>query len=205
MAFLHLPMAYPWLATHTLAGLCALWLPSGASTSEKIQHSAKPPPPKPPAQPGQSTQCKLHHTCCTLQRLNLTLQWPMACPGLATHTLPGLCPLWLLSGISASGKLQQSAKPYPPQSTCPAQLQHPVQAPPHLLHTAEAAFDLAVARAGHSFTGKALCAVVANLRFHSWKTPALSKTAPPTNHLPSPAAALSAGCTISAVHYRGKI
>ena len=40
-----------------------------------------------------------------------------------------------------------------------------MQAPPALQHTAEAAFDLAVrhgmAKAGHSHTGRALCAVVA--------------------------------------------
>jgi len=66
---------------------------------------------KPPAQPGRSTQCRLyHHTCFKLQRLHLTLQWPMTCPGLATHTLTGLCALWLPSSASTFGNssIQQS-------------------------------------------------------------------------------------------------
>ena len=90
----------------------------------------------------------------------------MACPGLAVHTLAGLfCAPWLPSGASTPGELQHSAKPQPPQTTCPARPQHPVQAPSHQVHTAGAAFDLAVAhgmpRAGHSHTGRApLCGMV---------------------------------------------
>ena len=52
----------------------------------------------------------LHHACCTLQRLYLTLQCPMACPGLATHTLAGLCALWLPSAASSSTKSPLSSK-----------------------------------------------------------------------------------------------
>ena len=93
-------------------------------------------PHKPLAQLCRSTRCsRLHHTCCTLQRLHLILQWPMACPGLATHTLGGLCALWSSSSASRSGKLQHSAKLHPPQTNYPARPQHPVQPPPHLLHT----------------------------------------------------------------------
>ena len=71
----------------------------------------------------------------------------MACPGLGTYTLAGLCALWLERGSSTASKLQHSAKPQPHQTSCPARPQHPVQAPVHLLHTAEPAFDLAVAHA----------------------------------------------------------
>ena len=50
------------------------------------------------------------------------------------------------------------------QTTCTAVPQPPVQAPPDLLTTAQAAFDLAVAqgmpRAGHPYTGGSLCTVV---------------------------------------------
>ena len=166
-------MAFPEQATHTLAGLCALWLPSGTSSTEKLQKvtpttnhlpsSAAAPiegpltptahcrsciwpcnaprlaqgwpftqwqgsvrcgcravphhlqrsstqqncnPHKPPAQPDRSTQCRPHHTCCTLQMLHLTLQWPVACSGLATNTLTGLNALWFLSGAASAEKLQ---------------------------------------------------------------------------------------------------
>ena len=117
----------------------------------------------------KSTQYKLHRTCCTLQSLHLTLQWPMACPGLAAHTLAGLCVLWLPSGASFTEKLEKAAKPQPaPQTTCPALRQHPASTQPHLLRTAESAFDLAVAqdipRAGHTHIGRAVCAVVGEQR-----------------------------------------
>ena len=165
---------FPGLATHTLAGLCALRLLSAASSSENLHKSAKPQPPqtichalpksppvqaqpfllytaeaafdlavpygmprtgppshwqgsvrcgcrvlppplkistnrqnrythKPPAQhPYRSPQCRPYHNCCTLQRLHLTLQCPMVCPGQATHTLAGFCcALWLPSAASS--------------------------------------------------------------------------------------------------------
>ena len=83
----------------------------------------------------------------------------MACPGLATHTLAGLCVLWLPSKASSNEQLKKMAKPHP----CPALPQPPEQAQPHLLHIAEAVFDLAVPhgmfRAGHTHTGRALCTV----------------------------------------------
>ena len=68
-------------------------------------------PNQPPAQPCRSPQCRPHHTCCTQHRLHLTFQCPMACPGLATHTLAGLCALLLPSGAAAAAKLQKWAKP----------------------------------------------------------------------------------------------
>ena len=78
-------------------------------------------PHKPHAQPGRSTQRKLHHTCFLLQSLGLTLQWSMAYQGLATHTLAGLCALWLPSSTSTTaGELQHSAKLHPYKSL-PAQ------------------------------------------------------------------------------------
>ena len=164
-------------------------------------------PHKPPAQPCRSP----HHTHCTVQRLHLTFQCPMSCPGLATHTLAGTCALWLLSAASSSGNLHEPAK-QPPRISCTAPLpQPPVQAPPHLLHAAEAAFDLAVPhcmpRAGHSHTGRALCAVVAECCLLLWKSPQTGKTANTTrNHLlPSPAPAASAGFTTPAAHCRGCI
>ena len=112
------------------------------------------------------------------------MQCPMACPGLATHTLAGLCALWLPSGAYLAEKLQKAAKPHqPPQTTCPARQQHPVQAPPLLLHTTETAFDLAVShgipRAGHSHTGRAVCPVVAEQRLLSRKTHKAAKPQTP--------------------------
>ena len=138
------------------------------------------------------------------------MQLPIARPGLASHILAGLCAQWIPSFAPTSVKLQHSsAKPHPPQTTCPAWLQHPVQALPHLLGTPEAVFDLAVAhgmpRAGHSHTGRALCAVVAERRLYICKTPAFSKAAHPTNQLPSLAAAPSAGSTTPDEHCRGCI
>ena len=73
--------------------------------------------PRPSAQLGRSTHCRLCHTLCAQQSLHLTLQWPMACPRLATRTLVGLCALWLSSGASVYGKLQHSAKPQHRQTT----------------------------------------------------------------------------------------
>ena len=75
---------------------------SSASSTEKLKKVAKPQPHEPLAQPCRSTQYRLHHTFCTLQRLYLTLQCFWVCPRLATHTLAGLCALWLLSGASST-------------------------------------------------------------------------------------------------------
>ena len=95
-------------------------------------------------------------------------------------------------------------------TTCPALRQHPVQAATHLLHAAEAAFDLAVAhgipRAAHSHTGRALCAVVDECCLLLLNSPYTSKTAIPTSHLHStPAAAPSVGPTTPTAHCRGCI
>ena len=94
------------------------------------------------------------------------MQWPRVCPGLATHTLTGLCAQWLPStGFNAEG-LQNVVTNS--EATCTAEHSPPVQSPPDLLTTAQDAFDLAVAqgmpRAAHSHTGGALCAVVAERR-----------------------------------------
>jgi len=112
----------------------------------------------------------------------------------------------LLSAASSSGNIHKPTKSQRPQTTCLPPLQFPAQAPPLLLHTAKTAFDLAVPRgmprAGHSHTGMALCAVLAECCLLLWKSPRTGKTAAPTNHLHSPAAAPSAGSTIPAAHYR---
>ena len=229
------PMACPGLATHALAGLCALWLPSAASFSGNLHKPAKPQPtqitctalPHPPVQapprllhtaeaafylvvPHCTTragyihwQGSVHCACQAMYpqlknirkwqnrnphkkqlpstsaaptagstspaahfwELHLTVQCPMACPGLATHALAELCALWLLSQASYAENLQKAVKPQPPQTTCPSLPQHPVQAPPHLLQTAGAAFHLTVHHcttwAGYIHTGRALCTVVA--------------------------------------------
>ena len=170
-------------------------------------------PHKPSAQhPCPSPQCRPHHTCCTQQKLHLTLQCPMTCSGLATHALAGLCALWLSSAASSFGSFHKPAKPQPPESTCTATLpQPPAQAPPPLLHTAEAAFDFTLPhgmpRAGHSHTGRVLCAVVAECCLLLWNSPHTGKTATPTNHLHiTPAAAAPrAGPTTPAAHSRGCI
>ena len=64
--------------------------------------------------------------------------------------------------LPAPLKIPSHRQPQPLQTICPARPQHPVQAPPHLLHTAEAAFDLAVPhgmlRAGHTHTQAGHCA-----------------------------------------------
>ena len=161
-------MACPGLVTQTLAGLCALWLQSAASSYKP----AKPQPPQTtcPSLPQLPVQAA-NTWCTTMQRIHLTLLCPMVCPGLGTHTLAGLCALRLPSAASSSGNLHRPRKPHPPQTTCSALPQPPVQAPPHLLHTTEAHFDLVVAndmpRAGHSHTGRALCAVFAKQHLHS--------------------------------------
>ena len=129
-------------------------------------------------------------------------------PRAGTHTLAGPCALWLPSAASSSGNLRRPAKPHPPQTTCPTPPQPPVQAPQHLLSTAEAAFDLAAVLphgkfgACHPLIGRAWCAVVAECCILLWKSPHTGKPATPTNHLPSPAAASSAGSTTSAEQAR---
>ena len=85
-----------------------------------------------------------------------------------------------------------------------------MQGPPHLLHTVEAAFDLAVSRcmprAGHSHTGRTPRALVAECCLLLWEAPHTDKTANPTTHLPSPAPAPSTGPTTpAAAQYRGCI
>ena len=164
-------------------------------------------PHKPPAQPCCSPQLQVPHPhSSTLHKLHLTLQCPMTCPGLATHTLAKLCALWLPRASFSSGNLQTPAKPHTPQTTCPAQPQPSRQAPPPLLATAEPAFDLAVprmSRAGHSHTDRAVCVVIAEWGVLLWKSPQTGKTPPPTNHLPIPAAAPSAGSTTPAAHCIG--
>ena len=165
-------------------------------------------PHKPNGRPGRRPQCRPHQSCGTQQSLHLTLQCPTEGPGLATHTLAGLCALWLPSAWS-SGQLHKPVKPQPAQATCPARPQAPVQAPPRLQHIAEATFEPAVPhdmpRAGHSHTARALCAVVAEQRLHIYKTLASSKTTTPTSHLPGPAAGPSAGPTTPDAHSRGCI
>ena len=96
------------------------------------------------------------------------MQWPYrVCPGLATNTMAGLCAQWLPSTGAITEGFQNVTKR---EASCTAGPQPPVQAPPDLLTTAQGAFDLAVAqgmpRAGHSHTGGALCAVVAERRLH---------------------------------------
>ena len=168
-----------------------------------------PHPCKLPAQPGRSARRNFQHTCQPLQALSLTKQQSMACPGLAIHKMAELCVLWLPNGTSSLGNLLHSAKPHPPQSTFPAQLQPQVQAPPHLLHTAEAAFDLAlthgIPKAGHSHAGGTLCTVVAKCHLLLWKSPQTRKIATHKKYLPSPAAAPSASPTTPAKHSRGCI
>ena len=142
-----------------LAGLCVLWLPSAASSFGNIHKLANPQLPQTtcPALTQHSEQAPPHllHTADAV----FDLAVPHPCPGLATHTLAGLCALWLPSAASSFGNLHKPAKSQPPRTTCTAPLpQPPVQAPPHLLHhIAEAAFDLALPhgmpRAGHSHTG----------------------------------------------------
>ena len=94
------------------------------------------------------------------------------------------------------------------QTTCPVLPQPPVQSPPYLLHTAEAAFDLAVPqgipKAGHSHTLRALCAMVAKCFLLLWKSPQTRKPTTPTyHHLPSPAAAPSVASITPFEHCRG--
>jgi len=97
----------------------------------------------------------------------------MACPGLANHTLAGLCAQWLPSIASINEGLQDVSKPEEASqtTTCTALPQPPVQAPPDLLlTTAQGAFDLAVAqgipRTGHPHTGGALCPGAAEHSLH---------------------------------------
>ena len=152
-------------------------------------------PHKPPAQLCCSPPYRPHHPWSTQQKLHLTLEYPMAYPGLATLTLAGLGVLWLPSAACSSGNLHSPAKPQAPQTSCPALPQPLMQAPPYLLHTAEAAFYHAVPhgllRSEHPLTGRALCAVVAECcLLFSTKSPLTGKTATPTNHhLLGPAAA----------------
>ena len=95
------------------------------------------------------------------------MQWPRACPGLATHTLAGLCAQWLPSTASITEGLRNVTKP---EAIFTAVPQPPVQAPTDLLTTAQGAFDLAVVqgkpRTGHPHAGRALCAVNTEQSLH---------------------------------------
>ena len=126
----------------------------------------------------------------------MTLQCPMACPGLATHTQAGLCALWLPSTASSSGKLQKSIKPPSPQTTCPALHQPPVPVTSQQQHTAEAAFDLAVPhgmpRPGHKHTDRAVWRAAPPQLKNSRKR----QTAAPLNHLLSLATASTQQCRL---------
>ena len=194
---------------HTRRALCAVvaercLLHYGIATHRQNRN-----PHKPPAQPCRSPQCRPHHICCTMQRMHLALQRPMVCPGLATHALAaGLCALWLPSAASSSRTLHKAAKPQPPQTTCPALSQPSAQTLPHLLQTAEAAFNLAISRgmpgAGHSHTGRALCAVIAECCLLLEEISRNRQNHNPHKQLqPSPAAAPSAGPTTPADHCKG--
>ena len=108
------PVACSGLATHTLVGLwhCGCRAAPPHLENSSIQQNRT--PLKPPAQPGRSTQCRIRHTCCNLQRLHLTLQRSMACPGLATHTLAGLCALQLPNAASSSANLHKPLRSQTP-------------------------------------------------------------------------------------------
>ena len=89
------------------------------------------------------------------------------------HTGGALCAVvaeccLLLWKSSHAGKTATST------NHCPALPQLHVKARPHLIHTAEAAFDLVVPhgmpRAGHPHTGRALCAVVAECCLFRWNS-----------------------------------
>ena len=150
------PRACPGLTTHTLAGLCAQWLPSTACITEALQNVTK------LEEASQTTSC------------TAVPQPPVQAPPdlLTTHTLARLCAQWLPSrACITEEQLQNVTKPEEAsQTTCTAVPQPPVQAPPDLLTAAQAEFDLAVAqgmpRAGHPHTGGALCAVVAEHSLH---------------------------------------
>ena len=164
-------------------------------------------PRKPPAGPGHSAHCRPLHAYLKMQRLQLTLQYPTACPGLATHTLAGLCALWFPSAASSSGNLHEPAKPQPPPQTItfPALLQPPVQAP---LEIFTKALQCPMACPGldiHTLAG--LCVLwLLSAASSSTKSPLTDKIAPPTNHLHStPAAAPSAGRFTTAAHCSGCI
>ena len=150
--------------SHNGRALCAVVAECCLLLFNPLQTGKNRIPHKPPAQPCRSLQLRPQKTCCILQRLHLILQCPVACPEMATPTLAGLCALWLLSAASSSGNLHNPAKPHAPQTTRPALPQPPVQAPPHMLLSTEAALDLTVAhgmpRTNHSHTDWALCAVV---------------------------------------------
>ena len=185
-------MACPGLATHTLAGLCALWLPVAASSSGNIHHKlAKPQPPQTirpalPQPPAQAPSLLLHSA---ESAFDLAVPHGMPRAG-HSHTGRALCAV-VAECCLLLWKSPLSAKPQPPQTTCRAALpQPPVQAPPHLTHSAVAVFDDAVPhgtpRAGHPHTGRALCAVVAEWCLLLWrKSPQTGKTATPTTKPPA--------------------
>ena len=182
-------------------------MPSDASTSAKLQHSAKPQPPKTtcPARP-HPAQVPPNF----LDNTKAAVFDPTDALGMLRAGHPHIGRV--LCAVVAKRRLHNWQTPVlsktaaTPLKTCLAWPQHPVQAPPtRLFYTLEAAFKLAVAhgmpRSGHSHTSRALCAVVAKRRLHIWKTRACHKMViPTTNHLPCPAAAPSAGSTTLTAH-----
>ena len=171
-------------AVSTVLAECCLRLWKSPQTDRIIC-----PPHKPPAQPCHSPQIRLHHFFCLLQRrLDLILQGGMPRIG-HSHTGRAVSAVLAECCLLLWKSPQTDRINAPQQSACPPGLaQPPVQAPPHLLHTTEAAFDLAMPlilmpRADLSHTGRALCAVVAERRLLLLQSPQTGKTKSPTNHV----------------------
>ena len=90
-------------------------------------------------------------------------------PGLAAHTLAGFCTLRLPSTASITEQRLDVTKPEEAsQTTCTAVRQPPVQAPPDLLTTAQAAFDLAVAHGMPRAHKRILYKQEVDIQYGSW-------------------------------------
>ena len=122
----HFPTHFPF--TRNFVGRIwdsgTIWEPFPNYLGQTADHQPRPrPAPKPLQQPA-------HHTCCTLQRLHLTLQCAMACPRLAIHTLAECCALCVLCSVSSSTteKLRKVVKPQPPHNHLPSSAAAPAAA-----------------------------------------------------------------------------
>ena len=88
-----------------MVALCFLLLwksPQTSKTAPPTKHHL--PSPAAASSAASTTPAAHSRGCC------LTLQWPMVCPGLATHTLAGLCALWLRNAASSSDNLHKPEK-----------------------------------------------------------------------------------------------
>ena len=118
---LSLPRVMPRAGHHTLAGLCALWLPGAASSSGNLHKPANPQPPQTtsPALPQPQVQDPPHLLSITESAFDLVLTHDMPRAG-RSHTGRALCAVEAECCHLLWKSPQTSSKTAPPTTKPPA-------------------------------------------------------------------------------------